>query len=230
MDQTQKEIEARLFALQDTKYRDFQCRLMPNVPPERMIGVRTPALRKLAREYAKEPASAEFLKLLPHRFYEENNLHACLIEQMRNYGAAVAAVNEFLPYVDNWATCDMMSPKVFAKHLPELLGQIRIWAASGQTYTVRFGIGMLMEYFLDDAFQPELLELAAGIKSSEYYVNMMVAWYFATAVAKQPEAALPYFTGRKLPVWTHNKAIQKSIESFRVPEETKKYLRTLKIK
>lgn len=226
----EQEVQARLFALQDTEYRAFQCKLMPTVEPERVIGVRTPALRKLARELAKTPQAAAFLALLPHRYYEENNLHGFLIESIRDYDAAVAAVEAFLPYVDNWATCDTMSPKVFGRHRPELLERIRAWIASGQTYTVRFGIGMLMRWYLDEAFDPAYPALVAGVRSEEYYVKMMVAWYFATALAKQYEAVLPYLQKRQLEPWTHNKAIQKAVESYRITAEQKAYLRTLKVK
>ena len=202
---------------------------MPTVDPDTVIGVRMPALRKLAKDFAETPEAAEFLKALPHRYYEENNLHGLLISAMRDYDRAVAALDAFLPYVDNWATCDLIRPKVFQKHLPELLEKIQVWLASDHTYTVRFGLEMLMTCYLDDAFRPEYLELAAGVRSGEYYVNMMIAWYFATALAKQYDAALPYLRERRLDPWTHNKAIQKAIESCRVTGEQKAYLRTLKV-
>lgn len=220
----------QLFALQDLSYREFHCRLMPTVNPESVIGIRTPALRKLAKDLSKTTEAAEFLRHLPHRYYEENNLHGFLIETIRDYDVAVAAVNEFLPYVDNWATCDLISPGIFRKHLPELLEQIKVWTASDRTYTVRFGIGMLMSFYLDEAFRPELLAIPAAVQSEEYYVNMMIAWFFATALAKQYDAALPYLQQQRLSKWTHNKTIQKAIESNRISEETKTYLRTLKIK
>lgn len=223
------EIRSRLFELQDSQYRDFQIRLMPTVAPESVIGVRTPELRKLAREFAKTPEALEFIKLLPHKYYEENNLHGFIIETMKNYNDCVAALDAFLPFVDNWATCDLMSPKVFKKHLPELYEKIKLWIASGDTYTVRFGIEMLMSFYLGDAFTPEMPELVARIVSEEYYVKMMVAWYFATALAKQYDAILPFFTKKRLEPWTHNKAIQKSIESYRISDETKALLRTLKV-
>ena len=202
---------------------------MPTVDPDTVIGVRMPALRKLVKDFAETPEAAEFLKALPHRYYEENNLHGLLISAMRDYDRAVAALDAFLPYVDNWATCDLIRPKVFQKHLPELLEKIQVWLASDHTYTVRFGLEMLMTCYLDDAFRPEYLELAAGVRSGEYYVNMMIAWYFATALAKQYDAALPYLRERRLDPWTHNKAIQKAIESCRVTDEQKAYLRTLKV-
>ncbi len=224
------EILKTLFALQDLKYRDFQAKLMPTVDPETVIGVRTPELRRLAKEYAKTPESREFLKLLPHRYYEENNLHGFLLETVKDYGQAMEYVENFLPYINNWATCDMVCPKVFGKHRPELLEKIRVWIASGETYTVRFGLGMLMRFYLDEAFRPEYLELAASLRSEEYYVNMMTAWYFATALAKQYGAALPYLQERRLDPWTHNKTIQKALESRRISEEQKTCLRALRIK
>lgn len=222
-------VQARLFAMQDLPYRDFQCRLMPTVAAEAVIGVRTPELRAFAKAFSKTPEAAEFLASLPHRYYEENNLHGFLIAAMRDFDRVVAALDAFLPYVDNWATCDLIQPKVFQKHLPELLAPIRRWLASGETYTVRFGMEMLMTLYLDDAFRPEYLDWVAGVESGEYYVNMMAAWYFATALAKQYDAALPYIQDRRLPPWTHNKTIQKAIESYRISNEQKAYLRTLKV-
>lgn len=223
-------IRARLMALQDEKYKAFQCKLIPTVDPATVIGVRTPALRALGRELRGTPEAAAFIQILPHFYYEENNLHGYFIETMRDYAACVAAIDAFLPYVDNWATCDLVTPKVFKKHLPELYGKIQEWTSSGQTYTIRFGVEMLMCFFLDEAFFPETLALAANLRSEEYYVNMMIAWYFATALAKQYDAALPYIENRRLAKWTHNKAIQKSIESYRITDEQKAYLRTLKVK
>jgi Predicted DNA alkylation repair enzyme len=227
---TAEEIRCRLLGLQDLKYRDFSRKLMPTVDPGSVIGVRTPELRKLARELSNTPAAEAFLKLLPHRYFEENNLHGFLIETIRDYAAAIDAVEIFLPYVDNWATCDLMSPKIFKKHLPELYERIKNWLQTNRTYTVRFGIGMLMSHYLEDAFLPETLELVAGIRSEEYYVNMMIAWYFATALAKQPHDAMPFIEKRRLGTWTHNKAIQKAVESLRISNETKTYLRRLKVK
>lgn len=229
MSDIEKSVQAQLFRRQDLNYRDFQCKLMPTVDPRTVIGVRTPELRKFAKAFARTPEAAEFLQILPHKYYEENNLHGFLIEAIKDYDQAVAALDAFLPYVDNWATCDLMRPKVFSKHLTELREQVRTWMASDQTYTVRFGIEMLMTFFLDEQFQPEYLEWVAGVRSGEYYVNMMVAWYFATALAKQYDAALPYLTERRLEPWTHNKAIQKAIESYRIADEKKAYLRSLKL-
>lgn len=230
MNELERNIQGRLFALQDKKYREFQCKLMPTVNPETVIGVRTPVLRKLAKEIAKTPEAKDFLQFLPHKYYEENNLHGFLIEAMKDYNECIGALNAFLPYVDNWATCDLISPKVFQRHLPMLLDQIKVWIDSKETYTIRFGIGMLMRFFLDEQFRPEYLDLAAKVRSQEYYVNMMIAWFFATALAKQYDAALPYIEQGRLDPWTHNKAIQKAIESYRITDEQKAYLRAKKIK
>ena len=222
-------ISEELFALQDTEYQTFQSKLMPTIPPETVIGVRTPLLRKLAKELAGTPQAEHFLQSLPHRYYEENNLHAFHIEQIRDYDTALAETERFLPYINNWATCDCFCPKVFAKHKAELLIPLRRWLGSDQTYTVRYAMGMLMRYYLDEDFQPEYLAWVAGVHSEEYYLNMMRAWYFATALAKQPDAALPWLTDRRLDVWTHNKTIQKAAESYRIPPEMKQQLRELRI-
>lgn len=222
-------ISEELFALQDTEYQVFQSKLMPTIPPETVIGVRTPLLRKLAKELAGTPQAEHFLQSLPHRYYEENNLHAFLIEKIRDYDTALAETERFLPYINNWATCDCFCPKVFAKHKEELLIPLRRWLGSDQTYTVRYAMGMLMRYYLDEDFQPEYLAWVAGVHSEEYYLNMMRAWYFATALAKQPDAALPWLTDRRLDVWTHNKTIQKAVESYRIPPEMKQQLRELRI-
>lgn len=223
-------IRETLFSLRDEKFAAFQARLIPNVAPERIIGVRTPALRKLAKTLRGSGEAEEFLKALPHEFFEENNLHAFLLCEMKDFDACVQAVEDFLPYVDNWATCDQMSPGVFRKNKQALLPYIRCWIASERCYTRRFGTGMLMSHFLDEDFREEYLSLVSDIRSEEYYVNMMIAWYFATALAKQYEAALPYLENRRLAPWVHNKAIQKAVESFRVSDGHKTYLKTLKIR
>lgn len=229
--QIERYIQERLFGLQDLKYREFSGKLTPTVDIEAVIGVRTPELRKLAREIAKMPESREFLKILPHFYYEENNLHGFLIEQIKDYEECMEEVEVFLPYIDNWATCDLISPKVFKKHLPELLEKIKEWMVSEHTYTVRFGIEMLMRHYLEeDTFLEEYLEMVAAIRSEEYYVNMMIAWYFATALAKQYDATIPYMEQRRLDRWTHNKTIQKAVESYRVSDEQKVYLRSLRWK
>lgn len=230
MQSVTESVREKLFVLQDVKYKDFHCKLIPNVNPDAVIGVRTPELRKFANEFSKSPDAAAFLKALPHRYYDENNLHGFLIEHIRDYDAAIAALDAFLPYVDNWATCDLMSPKVFQKHLPELYEKIPHWLSSTHTYTIRFGIGMLMSRFLDGAFRPEQHARVLSVQSDEYYVNMMIAWYFATALAKQYDATLPVLTERRLDSWTHNKTIQKAIESYRITDEQKTLLRNLKIK
>lgn len=224
---TTEELRERLFSLQDGKFRDFQCKLIPNIPPESIIGVRTPELKKLAKEISGGNTE-DFLAQLPHRYFEENQLHAFLISGMKDFDECIRRLEEFLPYVDNWATCDQMSVKAFKKHTGELIEHIRRWISSGRTYTVRFGIGCLMSFYLDGEFREEYLEMAAGVRSEEYYVNMMTAWYFATALAKQYDSALPYIENRRLDEWTHRKAIQKAIESYRVTDAQKEYLRTLK--
>lgn len=231
MDGIAEKIRERLFSLQDLKYRDFHCKLMPSVDPGTVIGVRTPELRKLARELAKTPDMAEeYIQILPHQYYDENNLHGFLIALKKDYSQTVAALESFLPYVDNWATCDLVSPKAFRKHPAQLPEQAKRWMGSSHVYTVRFGIGVLLEFYLDEAFRPEYLEWVAGVRSGEYYVDMMAAWYFATALAKQYDAAVPYIEQRRLAPWTHNKAIQKAIESRRIGEDRKTYLRGLKCK
>ena len=223
-------ITDQLFALQDLEYKQFHSKLMPTTNPDDIIGVRTPMLRKFAKEIAKSTSVERFLEELPHKFYEENNLHGFLIESIKDFDACIAALNTFLPYVDNWATCDMMAPKALKKDLPRLYEQVKIWVASGETYTIRFGVNMLMKYYLEAAFLPEYPELVASVQSEEYYVKMVVAWYFATALAKQYEAVLPYLTNRRLDMWTHNKTIQKAVESYRITPEKKAYLKTLKRK
>ncbi len=219
----------RLFSLQDLTYKQFHCKLMPTVNPDNVIGVRIPELRKFARELNGSEAARKFIADLPHQYYEENNLHGFLLEKIKDYDACVLALHQFLPYVDNWATCDSMSPKVFKKHLSELLEEIKVWLNSEHTYTVRFGIGMLMKFYLDEYFKPEYPGMVAAIKSEEYYINMMIAWYFATGLAKQYDAVLPYIQEQRLDVWTHNKTIQKAVESYRITPEQKEYLKTLKI-
>jgi len=222
-------IRARLFEMQDLEYRAFQGKLIPTVDAGRIIGVRVPLLRAYAKEIARTPLAAAFLAELPHDYYDEDNLHAFLIEGIRDYDACIAALNSFLPFVDNWATCDMMSPKVLKKNLPQLLEQIRIWMASGHTYTVRYGIGMLMRHYLNEHFRPEYMEMVASVQSGEFYVRMMIAWYFATALASQYDAALEYIKNRRLEPWIHNKTIQKAVESYRISPEQKEYLKKFRV-
>ena len=224
------EIRNELFRLQDTAYRDFQIRLIPNTDPEMMIGVRTPELRALAKQLAKREDAEVFLQALPHRYFDENQLHAFLVSEIKDYSRCIDEVCRFLPYVDNWATCDQMSPKVFRRHREELIDRILIWLSSGHTYTVRFAIGMLMQHYLDGDFDPSYPELVAGIRSEKYYINMMIAWYFATALAKQYDAVLPFLEQHLLDPWTHNKAIQKSVESYRITPSQKEYLKGLKVR
>ncbi len=223
-------IREGLFERQDTKYRDFQAGLIPGKTVDVMIGVRTPELRKFAKELSKDPEISEFLDSLPHQYFDEDQLHAFIISEFKDFDRCMAEVEKFLPCVDNWATCDQMSPKVFKKHRAELLEHVREWIKSDETYTIRFGIGMLMQHFLDEDFDPEYPELVAGVKSEEYYVNMMIAWYFATALAKQYDSIIPYVEEKRLEVWTHNKTIQKAVESYRITDEQKTYLKSLKIK
>ncbi len=224
-----EEIRQLLFGLQDIKYRDFQARLIPGIDTEKMIGVRTPELRKIAKQMMKKDEIGEFLQDLPHLYFDENQIHAFIISEIKDFEKCMEELIRFLPFVDNWATCDQMSPKIFKKHRPELLAKCREWLQSGHTYTVRFGIGMLMEHFLDEDFDPGLAVLVAGVHSEEYYINMMIAWYFATALAKQYDIILPFIEEGRLEAWVHNKTIQKAIESRRISPEQKKYLRSLKI-
>lgn len=223
-------IPERLYELRDEGNAAFMARLLPGIAPERILGVRTPELRRAAREFRGTEEAERFLEELPHATVDENAVHAFLIESIRDYAACLSAVERFLPFVDNWANCDSLRPQVFGKHRAELLGPIRRWLDSGETYTVRFGLGMLMSHYLDEDFDPLYLDWAAELRSEEYYVRMMVAWYFATALAKQYEAALPFLEQGRLGKWTHNKAIQKARESYRVSEEHKAYLKTLKIR
>ena len=222
-------IRASLWEMQDVGYKDFHAKLIPTVAPEAIIGVRTPELRKYARKLAKDPQISDFLAQLPHQYYDENNVHAFVVEQIKDYGECLAQTERFLPYIDNWATCDMMAPKVFAKHKAELLESVQRWIASSETYTIRYGVGMLMRFYLEEDFRQEYLQWVADISSEEYYVNMMRAWYFATALAKQYQAVIPYLEEKRLDDWTHNKAIQKACESYRVTAEQKKHLRGLKV-
>lgn len=223
-------IQERLFELQDVTYQEFHSRLMPTISPEVIIGVRTPMIRKLAKELADSAEAEAFLQTLPHTYYEENNLHACLIEAIKDYENCVKELEKFLPYVDNWATCDMMTPKILKKHPEKLLVRIQDFLAAEHTYTIRFGIRLLMAFYLDEEFSPEYPAMVAAVRSEEYYVRMMIAWYFATALAKQYDAVLPYLTGHRLDVWTHNKTIQKAVESYRITKEQKEELRALKRK
>lgn len=221
-------VRALLFALRDEDYRSFQSNLMPTVPKERILGIRTPHVRKLAKELAHSEAANAFLTVLPHEYYEEKNLHAFLIEVERDFPRVLALTDAFLPHIDNWATCDSFSPPVFRAHPAELLPHIARWMASNEPYTIRYGIGMLMRHYLDEAFEPDMPARVAAVTHEHYYVRMMVAWYFATALVKQPEAALSVLCSGVLDPWTHNKAIQKARESRCIHAEMKEYLRSLK--
>lgn len=223
-------IQKQLFELQDEAYAKFQSGLTPNVDPEKFIGVRVPVVRKLAKAYIKEEEHVEFLQALPHTYFDENMLHGLLISLMEDYEECIRAVDQFLPYIDNWAVCDTMSPKVFKKHKDQLLDKIKEWSASKHLYTCRFGIEMLMSHFLDEDFKEEYLEIPAAVSSEEYYMKMMLAWFFATALAKQWDATIPYLTDNCLDTWVHNKTIQKARESYRITNEQKEYLKGLRRK
>lgn len=224
-----KEIQQRMFELKDEKYKEFQCGLMPTVSSDAVIGVRTPDIRKLGKEYANHKDIDIFLQDLPHKYYEEYNLHSSIIAGIKDYDYCIEKINRFLPYIDNWATCDMITPKCFKKNLPKLLNEIKIWIDSNDTYTVRFGIRMIMCFFLDDEFDIKYLDMVASVKSDEYYIKMMIAWFFATALAKQYEETVKYIEECKLDKWIHNKTIQKAVESYRVLTEHKIYLKSLKV-
>ena len=217
-----------LFKLQDIKYREVQIKTITNINPDTIIGVRTPDLRKLAKELYKSNNYKDFIEDLPHKYFEENQLHSFIIFETKDYNECINRLNKFLPYIDNWATCDQGVSSLFKKHTDELLKEIKVWIKSKETYTIRFGINSLMRYYLDDKFKPEYLEMVSKIRSDEYYVNMMIAWYFATALAKQYNSAIKYIENKKLDKWTHNKTIQKAIESYRITNEQKEYLRSLK--
>lgn len=225
-----QEITASLYENRDAAYRDFQSALIPTVSKDCFIGVRTPVLRKMAKSLLKRKDIGEFLSALPHSTFDENQLHAFILSELKNFSECIAGVERFLPFVDNWATCDQLSPKVFRKHKTELLPFLRRFLQSDHPFTVRFGIGMLMQHFAEDDFSQEYPETISRIRSEEYYINMMIAWYFATLLAKQYDSILPYLEQRRLAPWTHNKTIQKAVESRRLTDEQKTYLRTLKVK
>ena len=218
-------LQKQLFELQDLKYRDFHSKLMPETDKETVIGIRTPVLRKFAKEFAGTSEAEAFLRQLPHRYYEENNLHMMLITGIKDYEKCMEEIQRFLPCLDNWATCDYPAPKCFARHKDQVLEEAKRWISSGETYVIRYGIGMLMRLFLDEDFSSEYLEMAAAVQSQEYYVNMMIAWYFATALAKQWDATVPYIEQHKLSDWVHRKTVQKAVESYRITPEQKEYLK-----
>ena len=215
--------------LSDEEYKNFHSKLMPDVDKNRILGVRIPKIRKLAKELQSEPVSKEFIGCLPHYYYEEDNLHAFLVEKINDIDYALRETERFLPYIDNWATCDSFFPKVFLKH-PEILSEKAIeWMNSKHCYTRRYGIGILMKMFLDEHFDIKYPEMISEIRSDEYYVNMMIAWYFATALAKRYDECIGFIESYKLDKWVHNKTISKCHDSLRIPEETKKYLKTLRL-
>lgn len=222
------DIREELFKLQDLNYREFQSKLMPTIPKENIIGVRVPEIRKIAKKYASTHQSEDFIKKLPHKYYDENMLHGLLLSEIKDYDLCLKEVNRFLPYVDNWAVCDIMTPKIFKKHKEELINEIMKWTKSSKIYECRFGIEMLMSHYLDSDFKKEYLEIVASVHSEEYYVNMMIAWFFATALAKKWEDTIKYIENNKLDNWVHNKTIQKARESYRISSEQKEYLKTLK--
>ncbi len=222
------EITNKLFELRDEKYAIFSSKLTPNIKKDNVIGVRVPIIRKLAKEYLKNEESKYFLNTLPHKYYDENMLHGLLISEIKDYDECINYLDKFLPYVDNWAVCDIMSPKVFKKNKDKLINKIKTWSKSKNTYTCRFALGMLMSYFLDEDFKREYLEIPASIHSDEYYINMMIAWFYATSLAKQWDSTIPYLENNKLDKWIHNKTIQKAKESYRITQSQKEYLNNLK--
>ncbi len=224
------DINDRLFELRDEKYAEFQQKLTPTLTREDFVGVRTPQLRKLAKDLSRREDIADFLSALPHKYFDENQLHSFIISLQKDFDDCIALTEQFLPYVNNWATCDQLSPKIFAKHRTSLLPYIDRWLTSEHTYTVRFAVGMLMQHFLGEGFRTEYADRVAQIRSEEYYINMMRAWYFATALAKNYDTVLPYIEEKQLDKWTHNKAIQKSVESCRITDEQKSFLKSLRIK
>ena len=221
-------LQIELFSLQDLKYKEFHQKLMPTVNPDKVIGIRTPVLRKFAKDFSKREEAESFIKNLPHKYYEEDNLHAFLLEEIKDYETLTQELNNFLPFVDNWATCDMMRPKILKNHKTELLEDIKRWLNSKDTYTIRFAVNCLMNYYLEEDFKPEYLLWVKNIESEEYYINMVRAWYFATALAKQYDETVKLLENNILDKWTHNKTIQKAIESYRITKEQKTYLKTLK--
>ena len=224
------DVQNKLFKMQDIEYRRFHSKLMPTVDYEKIIGVRIPVLRKFSNDFARSEEWWGFVEKLPHKYYEEDNLHAFLLEKIKDFDVAIKYTEDFLPYIDHWATCDMFMPKVFKKNKDKILSYALKWIKSDHIYTIRYGIGILMKLFLDEDFKEEYLHIVGNVKSGEYYVNMMIAWYFATALAKQYNCTVKYIEQKRLDVWVHNKTIQKAVESYRIPKEIKEYLKTFKIK
>ena len=227
---TVQELQGILFQYRDSAYADFSARLIPTVPREKFIGVRSPEFKKIARQIRDDPVVPVFLSSLPHTYHEENCLHAALINGMKDYGACVTALETFIPFIDNWAVNDAINPACFRKHRAELIDKVREWIASDAPYARRCGMKILMANYLEEDFRPEYLDLPADLRSGEYYVNSMTAWLFAEALTKQWDTAVTYIEQHRLDTWTHNKAIQKACESYRIPDGRKAYLRTLKVK
>ena len=225
-----KQIVDKLFALQDMKYRDFHSKLIPNIDKDKIIGVRTPELKRLAKEMVKNGSYREFINELPHEYYDENTLHSAILSLYKDLDELIYELDRFLPYVDNWATCDLISPKAFKKDLDCILDKVKEWIMSKDVYCIRFGIVTLLSFYLDDYFSDEINDIVLNIKSDEYYINMAIAWYFSYALIKQYDITISIFKDKKLDKWLHNKAIQKAIESYRIDEKTKDYLRNLKLK
>ena len=223
-------LQKQLFELQDLKYRDFHAKLLPGIDKETIIGIRTPILRKFAKDFEKSAKKDAFLQELPHVYYEENNLHMMLIAMIKDFNLCLDETKRFVPYINNWATCDLLAVRTVKNHLNSYIKKIDRWLESEHIYTIRFGINMLMRYYLEEEFKLEYPGKVAAIRSEEYYVNMARAWYFATALAKKYDQVLPFLEEQKMDVWTHNKTIQKAIESYRITPEQKEYLRTLKIR
>ena len=221
-------IQKELFSLQDKKYREIQIKTITNIDPDTIIGVRSPELRKMAKELYKSNNYEEFLNDLPHKYFDENQLHAFIIGEIKDYDECLDYVNKFLPYIDNWAVCDTLLPKVFKKNTDKLIEKINVWIKDKHIYTVRFAISMLMRLYLDDNYDKKYLNMVSKVKTDEYYLKMMVAWYFATALAKRWDDAVYYLENNKLDTWIHNKTITKACESFRITDEQKEYLRKLK--
>ena len=224
------EIVTELFRMRDVDYALLQAKIIPTVAADRIIGVRTPALRAFAKDLYKDRDKEDFLSCTPHQYFDEDQLHAFVISLEKDFDKCIAEADAFLPFIDNWATCDQLSPKAFKREPEKLLQYIQSWIKSDQTYTVRFAIGMLMRHFLDERFEVGYADMVAEVKSEEYYINMMIAWYFATALAKQYDKIVPYLEGKRLDGWVHNKAIRKSVESYRITDEQKAYLKTLKVR
>ena len=222
------EIQKELFSLQDKEYMKFLSKLTPNVSENTIIGVRIPEIRKLAKKLVKNNEYEDFLKKLPHKYYDENLLHGAIISESKNFEKCIKLLDNFLPFVDNWAVCDTISPKIFKKYKKELIEKIKEWSQSDKTYTCRFGVEMLMTHFLDEDFKKEYLEMVANIHSEEYYVKMVIAWFFATALGKKWDCAVIYLENDRLDVWVHNKTIQKARESLRITNEKKEYLKGLR--